>query len=200
MKGFILLCLSLLAIPSFASNVGISVHPLETEARILSTEYTGRLSNGSSQGLQVRYLHTYTSELNFDAGFQVSKEDISTLFAGATYEFYPDFENQPKIAARGFIERERNNDQNVTNFGIAPIVSKGYSFSGYPAYPYVSLPMRLSLVELGDDYIFRSSLAMGISGNLPFEGFTNVVGNVEANVNLKDSFSSLSVGLSMNFQ
>jgi hypothetical protein len=183
-----------------ASIVGVSMHPFGTNENILNSEVTSRFSNGSSNGMQLRYLHSFNSKFNVDGGFRVFKNNSSTLFAAATYEIFPDFGNQPQIALKAIYEKDRLNGVNVNNFGIVPTIGKGYDFWGYPAYPYIGIPLKLSLIDDTDEYQYISSVTIGATGNVPFEGFESVLANLEANVDVENSYSYIALGLSMNFQ
>ncbi|MCB9094378.1 MAG: hypothetical protein H6621_04840 [Halobacteriovoraceae bacterium] len=184
----------------YGSQIGLSTHPLESNQRLLNTEYVGKVSHGSASGIQARYMQTFHERFSAEGGFRVFQEDVTTYFAGATYEVYPDYGNQPRISLKGFYERERIDAVDYNNFGVAPIISKGFSFWGYPGYPYMAIPIKLSLDEDTEEYDMVTSLSLGISAELPFEGFENVLGNIEGNVDISGSYSYVSMGIAMNFQ
>lgn len=199
MKLTLALIATLFSLQTFASSlVGVSVHPMKEGDKLIHPEFVNRFTSGSSQGLQVRYLHNFTDKLNADAGLRVFRRDISTFFASGTYELYPDYDSQPQIALKAFFERERNDTIDSNIFGIAPVVSKGYSFQGYPIYPYASLPLRMQLIDT-EQYKIASALTLGLSAELPFQNFSNVLGNVELNIDIDNSYSYLALGLAMTF-
>lgn len=200
MRTIISLLFFVIPLSSFASIIGISTHPFESNENLFNAEFNSRFSRGSANGLQLRYLRSFNSKFNADAGFRVFKNERSTLFASATYEIFPDYMEQPQVSIKGFVERTRVRGTNINTFGAAPIISKGYSFWDYPAYPYLSIPMNLSLIEDTDKYEFVTSLTMGVTGEVPIDGFRNVLANLEANLNLRNSASYLALGLSMKFQ
>ena len=71
---------------------------------------------------------------------------------------------------------------------------------------------RLKSIERGDtiivgvnkfinesekEYETSTALAFGMTGRLPIEGINNLVGNIEANMSLRNSYSSLVMGVSL---
>ena len=88
-------------------------------------------------------------------------------------------------------------NERINTVGIAPTISKGFSFWGNEAFPFVALPYRVSLNDDQGTYDTSLALATGITGQLDIGGNKNVVGNIEANFNLENSFSAIVMGVSV---
>jgi hypothetical protein len=198
MKKFIV---SLLAVATsfsaMANVVGVSTHPFQTEKQVVNTEFTSNLSTGSGFGVQARYYNRINRDWNIDAGAGFSGgERDSRFFVGADYMLYPDYDNQPRISFKSFLERTSDFNNSFTNIGVAPTISKGFSFWGHEAFPFVALPVKLGLNSDSKRYDTISSLAFGITGRLPIEGTNNLIGNIEANVDIDNSYTALLMGVS----
>lgn len=197
-SNFILLGLiSLFSAKAFAYGVGVSTHPFEVKQKVVTTEATGMVGNGSGVGMQARYLQRVNEKFNFDAGAGISTSERSrAIFAGTDYVFYPEHANQPRISLKTNYANTKEFDSTKNILSAAPTLTKGITISGFEAYPFLSLPLGLSLDWESKKYEGTSSLAFGMTGNLPFEGYDKLIGSVEANVNLKNTYNALIVGLS----
>ena len=184
---------------AFGYGMGISTFPLEVEKKVLSAEVTGILSNGSGVGLQARYTQKINEFSAVDAGLGISGGERSArLFAGYDYELFPDYENQPRTSIKAFLENSKEFGTRRNILGLAPTVSKGFSFWGNEAFPYVSLPYGISLDGTKNAYQTTISANIGITGIIPAETLGSnrpMTANAEAIVGLKDSFSGVFVGL-----
>jgi len=195
----LLVSLLVITLPVFASNVGISSIPLSEYKNMFSLEYNQQLSGSSNPGMQVQYLFSATKKIGFDAGLRIATDDFLGFVAGASYEVLPDYNNQPRFSVRAFYERENWDGADFNNFGASPTVSKGFNFNSVHLYPFLALPTKISIFEDSDDVNLASSLALGFSGKIPNSKFRNIRAHIEANINLKNTFSNLSLGASLNF-
>jgi hypothetical protein len=182
---------------AWAYGTGYSSFPLSLEKRLLSTEITGITSTGGGLGVQARYTQKANEQLSFDAGIGMGAgERTGRLFGNADFEIFPDYMKQPRVAIRAGYEYAKEFDDGRNIFTVAPTVSKGFSFWGNEAFPFVSLPVGMNLN--GDTKTYESTVAMnaGITGHLPIDGYQNLIGLAEMQVGLKDSFTALFFGVS----
>ena len=183
---------------AFAYGTGISTFPLEAEKKILSAEVTGIVSNGSGLGLQARYTQKLNETSSVDAGLGIAGGERSArLFAGYDYELFPDYDIQPRTSIKAFVENSKEFGTRRNILGLAPSVSKGFSFWGHEAFPYLSLPYGISLDGKKNSYETTLSANIGITAIIPSESLGTskaITANAEAIVGLKDSFSGVFVG------
>ncbi len=200
LKGFSFLALAMsLGLGSsaaFGYGMGISTFPLSEDQKVLSAEVTGIVHNGSGVGLQARYTQKLSPVSTVDAGVGIAGGERSArLFAGYDYELFPDYDMQPRTSLKAFIENSKEFGTRRNILGLAPTVSKGFSFWGQEAFPYVSLPYGISLDGKKNAYETTLSGNIGISATIANEYTTKpVTANAEVIVALKDSFSGVFVG------
>lgn len=184
-----------------ASTVGLSTHPFTMNKKVITTEFNSYLSKGAGMGITAKYFQRLDSRLNVDAGVSVSDgERASAFMAGADYEFFPDYGRQPRFSAKALIESADVDGDRVNNFGVAPTLSKGFAFWGREAFPFVALPVSVGLNTDEGTYETSTALAAGITGRLPIEGYQNLVGNLETNIGLRNSYTAIVMGISMPLQ
>lgn len=182
---------------AFGYGTGYVTYPLMPEKRIVSTEFTGIASNGGGIGLQGRFTQRVNEKLIVDAGLGMAGgERDSRFFVGADYEIFPDYMKQPRFSTKVTYTNAKEFDVRRNIFSIAPTVSKGFSFWGNEAYPFFSLPVGVNLNGSSKTYESQINANMGITGNLPFEGYKNLMGTVETTIDIKDSFTAFFVGVS----
>ena len=183
---------------AFGYGMGISTFPLEQDRKVLSAEVTGIVSDGGGLGLQARYTQKLNEVSSVDAGLGISGGERSArLFAGYDYELFPDYDTQPRTSLKAFIENSKEFGTRKNILGIAPTVSKGFSFWGNEAFPYLSIPYGISLDGKRNQYETTLSANLGISGMISSEYLlTNkpVTANAEVIVGLKDSFTAVFFG------
>ena len=197
MKHLLLSLIALgLSAPGWAR--GLSAYPLGVQQRYVSVEFAGTLSAGTGVGLQARYSQKLGSELTMDAGFGFSDGDRAhRIFAGADYEFYPDYQQQPRISLQGHLERSREFAQIHTKFGVAPMISKGLLFWGQEGFPYVRLPITLDLNSGAQSYEVGYQLALGASLPLSVKkGRSKLLASFEVSLDLNQAYSGILFGLS----
>lgn len=202
LKGLSLLTLSLSlgfgSSAAFGYGMGISTFPLEQDRKVLSAEVTGIVSDGGGLGLQARYTQKLSEASTVDAGLGISGGERSArLFAGYDFEIFPDYDIQPRTSIKAFIENSKEFGSRKNILGIAPSVSKGFSFWGNEAFPYLSIPYGISLDGKRNQYATTLSANIGISGMISTEYLnTNrpVTANAEMIIGLKDSFTAVFFG------
>jgi hypothetical protein len=202
LKGLSLLALTMTlgfsSSAAFAYGMGISTFPLAEAQKVLSAEVTGIVDNGSGVGLQARYTQKLNNVSAVDAGVGIAGGERSArLFAGYDYELFPDYDIQPRTSLKAFIENSKEFGTRRNIIGLAPTVSKGFSFWGHEAFPYLSLPYGISLDGKKNSYETTLSANIGISGTIAAEHLMTtkpVTANAEIIVGLKDSFSGVFVG------
>ena len=202
LKGLSLLALTLslglVSNTAFGYGMGISTFPLEQDKKILSAEVTGIVSDGGGVGLQARYTQKLNEVSSVDAGLGISGGERSArLFAGYDYELFPDYDIQPRTSVKAFIENSKEFGTRRNIIGVAPTVSKGFSFWGSEAFPYISLPYGISLDGKKNQYETTLSANIGISGLIASDYLMTekpVTANAEMIIGLKDSFTAVFFG------
>lgn len=202
-KNVLLALVALTPSLSFAYGIGYASYPLQEKKLLLSPEFTALLSEGAGAGIQGRVSFKPNQPFMVEGGFGAGTGDHSVrLFTGADYEIFPDYEKQPRISIKGFLEHAREFKKSINIIGIAPTVSKGFNFWGHEAFPYFSLPFALGLHDSTKTYHSRVNMSLGITGKIPQEiqGAQQWVGNIETTVSLKDSYGGffLSLGYPLN--
>ncbi len=189
--------LALVSTSAFGYGVGFSTYPLMVEQKMVGAEMTGISSDKGGVGVQARYTQRMTQSITLDAGAGISGGDRSNrIFAGVDYEMFPDYMNQPRISLKTTWTNAEEFDSRRNIIGVAPTVSKGFSFWGKEGYPFVSLPVSLNLDSDTKQYETMIGANFGILGNLPIEGYRDIIGKVEGMVDIKDSYTGIFLGLS----
>jgi hypothetical protein len=192
------LLLALVSMSVMATTVGLSTHPFSVDNKVITTEFDNYTSAGQGMGLTARYYQRVNQALNYDVGFSINEGDrANRLLVGADYEIFPDFGRQPRLSVKGLFETMEFDNERVNSFGAAPTLSKGFSFWGKEAFPFIALPYRVSLNEDQNTYDTSLAFATGITGRLDVGSNTEIVGNIEANFNLENSYSALVMGVSV---
>lgn len=187
------------SVTAMASTIGLSNQPFVMNKHIVTTEFNSFMSNGTGAGLGIKYTQKYTDDLNFDAGIAfIDGDRASRITGGADFRLLPDYGRQPRVSVKGLLISESIGGDRINSFGAAPTVSKGMVFWGKEAYPYASLPITVNLNNDESTYETATALATGITGRL---GESNgLVGNIEANFNIQNSYTALVMGLSLPIQ
>jgi hypothetical protein len=184
-----------------ATTVGVSTHPFEMRKQVITTEFTSYNTNGAGAGIEARYFNRFNETVNFDAGFGITDgERENRLFAGADFQLIPDYGRQPRVSVKALLETARFDNDRVNSFGAAPTVSKGFAFWGREAFPFLALPVTVGLNTDENTYETTTALAAGITGRLNIAGMEKLVGNIETNFSLRNSYSSIVFGVSLPLQ
>lgn len=181
-----------------AYGTGLSTYPLAVETKLISAEFTGITSQGGGIGLQARFTDKLSERGAIDAGLGISGGERSArLFAGYDYELFPDYENQPRTSIKAFVENSKEFNVRKNILGLAPSISKGFTFWGKEAFPYLSIPYGISLNGNNNSYSTTLSANIGISGLIPADigADKQITASAEAIIGLKDSFSGLFFGV-----
>lgn len=199
----LLLSLSFLVINnSWGYGTGVSTWPLNLQRKIVSAEFTGIVSQGGGVGVQARYTHKINQRVTFDGGLGFAGGGMTgRIFAGADLEIFPDYQTQPRVSIKATFEhaREFNNNNNIITF--APTFSKGFSFWGKEGFPFISIPVGISL-DTGASRTYKTIVGanIGIAGKIPVRGMQHILASVEATIGVKNSYTGLFVGLSYPLQ
>lgn len=190
---------STLSLSAFASTISLSNQPFGMNKHVITTEFNSFMSNGTGAGLGVKYTQKYNDQLNFDAGVAFTNGDrASRIIAGADFQLIPDYGRQPKVSIKGLAISETIGGDRINSFGAAPTISKGLVFWGNEAYPYAALPVTVALNNDESTYETAMALATGITGRL--SQTSGLVGNIEANFNLQNSYTAFVMGVSLPIQ
>lgn len=189
---------AILSSTAFGYGMGISTFPLEVEKKFISAELIGITSEGGGMGLQSRFTSKLTEKGTIDAGIGISGGERSArVFAGYDFEFFPDYQNQPRTSVKAFIENSKEFGVRRNIIGFAPTVSKGFSFWEHEGFPYLSLPVAISLNGRSNTYATTVNANLGVSGILPVEtGAKKLTANAELVLGVKDSYTGIFTGIS----
>ena len=196
MKRILLIAALLTSTQIWAYGTGFSTAPLISNKKIISTEFTGITSTGGGIGLQARYTQKVNADLTFDAGIGMGGGDLNNrVFVGADYLIFPDYQRQPRVSIKATFEnaKEYNDRRNIVS--IAPTVSKGFSFWGQEAFPYIALPVGLNLNTGNQTYATSVAAQVGVNGKLPIEGLQHLTVGLEGTIKIKDHHSGLAFNL-----
>ena len=181
---------------AWGQSYGGSSYPLRKRQRYVSADVVGVLSDGGGIGLQAKYTECLRPGLVIGGGFGFSDgERAHRIFTGVDYELYPDYMNQPKVSIGGFAERALEFSHSHTRFGIAPTLSKGFSFWGQEGFPFMSLPVALDLNGDTRSYAVATRVVLGASFPVP-AARRGLLVNVEVNMDVGNSYSGVFFGFS----
>lgn len=189
----------LISANAFAYGMGISSFPMPEDKKIISAEPTAILSSGGGVGLQARYTQKLNQVSSFDFGLGVSGGDRSAarVFTGYDYEILPDYGDQPRTAVKAYYENTKEFGVRKNVIGLAPTISKGFSFWGREAFPYLSVPVGISLNGNNKSYETTISANLGLSAIINASEINtekSVTANAELIAGLKNSFTGFYFG------
>jgi hypothetical protein len=190
------ICL-IMATRAFSYGTGVSTYPWTENQKIITAEMTGITSTGPGVGMQARYTQRVNDKIILDGGAGLGfGERTNRIFVSSDYEIFPDYMNQPRFSLKGTFENAQEFKYRSNRMLVAPTVSKGFNVSGSEIFPYLSLPVGLSLMDVTRKYETIASAAIGASGKLPLENYDNLYGSTEISVGLKDTFTAVFLGVS----
>lgn len=196
MKIIILLILAIC--PALhASIIGISTHPLNDEARVLSAEMTGYMSRRQEVGMGVRYTQEVEQGrlLDFTAGGAQESRGLY-LGGGMDFEVLREDVSQPRVSIKPYFQHQKFEDYKANLAGAAPTLRKGFSIQGNEFFPYLALPTGIKIDNSNDEFVYYASLTLGASMPLPAAGGDKLLVSVEGNKDLGASSDYLGVLLS----
>jgi hypothetical protein len=181
----ILFCLLIITSPSWASVVGISTHPLNEDARVLSAEMTGYMSQRHEVGMGLRYTQEVRSGQLLDltaSGAQDSR--ALTLGGGMDFELLREDVSQPRVSIKPYYQYLKFESEKQNLLGAAPTLRKGFSIEGNEFFPYLAVPTGMKINSENDEYVYYASLTLGASMPVPAAGGDKLLISVEGNKNL----------------
>lgn len=200
-KIALVLSTMLLSSVASASTVGLSTHPLTMKKQVVTTEFNNYMSNGTGSGITAKYLQRVNEQIAFDAGFGITDGDrANNLFMGADFALIPDYGRQPRVSIKGLLETMDFDGERINAFGAAPTISKGFSFWGKEAFPFLAVPVKVSLNADENTYETSTAVAAGITGRIPFNGYENLIYNFETNMSVRNSYTGFVMGISLPIQ
>jgi hypothetical protein len=184
-----------------SATVGLSTHPFTMKKQVITTEFNSYTTNGAGAGITAKYFQRINENFNFDAGVGVTDgERANRFFAGGDFQLFPDYGRQPRVSVKGLLETMSFDGNRINSFGAAPTVSKGFSFWGNEAFPFLAVPMRVSLNTDTNTYETSTAVAMGITGRLPLDGYESLIYNFETNFSVRNSANAILMGISLPIQ
>lgn len=196
MKLLIILILSVCQ-STFASVMGISTHPLNNNARVLSAEMTGYMSRQQELGMGLRYTQELSrgNILDFTASGARDARAL-TLGGGMDFEVLREDVIQPRISLKPYYQHQKFQDVKTSLLGVAPTIRKGLSIQGAEFFPYLALPAGIRVNNTSDLFVYYASLSLGASMPLPAAGGDKLLLSIEGNKDLGASSDYLGVLLS----
>lgn len=178
----------LVSAPLFASVMGVSTAPLNDEARVISAEMTGYMSQRNEMGMGLRYTQETSPYRLLD--FSVAgAQDSRGLMAGGgmDFELLSEDVNQPRVAIKPYFQYQKFEASTASLIGAAPSIRKGFSINGQEIFPYLAIPSGLKIDSATDEFVYYASMSLGAS--MPFPGANNdkILLSVEGNKNMGGS-------------
>lgn len=184
----ILVFLLLITNAAQASIMGISNYPLNEEARVLSAEMTGYMSQRSEVGAGVRYTQEVERRKILDITASGAQDSHSFIIGGGMdFELLSEDVSQPRVGLKPYFQNQKFGTQNSNLLGAAPSLRKGFSINGQEVFPYLALPTGIKIDSTSDEFVYYASMSFGAS--MPFPGANNdkFLLSVEANKNMGGS-------------
>jgi hypothetical protein len=187
MKKFYLL-LIVLPFSAFANVMGISTHPLNKEARVLSAELSGYMSQRHEVGMGLRYTQEVDRHQLLDlsaSGGQDSRSFIGG--AGMDFTILKEDVSQPRISLKPYVQYMKFDATTSSLIGFAPSIRKGLSINGQEVFPYLAIPSGIMIDNTSNEFDFYSSLTVGASMPFPGAGTDKLLLSLEGNKNMGSS-------------
>ncbi len=177
--------------------MGISTHPLNDDAKVLSAEMTGYMSQRQEVGMGLRYTQEVMRGQIFDlsaAGAQNSRG--LTLGTGMDFEILREDVSQPRFSLKPYFQYQKFDDLNQNLIGVAPTLRKGFSIEGVEFFPYLAVPTGVKMNSDTQQFDYYASLTIGASAPLAAAGGDKLLVSVETNKNMGASSDYVGVLLS----
>jgi hypothetical protein len=191
--------MSLLIFHLYAYGVNYSTYPFAPATKILAVDIGGK---ADGMATQLRIAYKYDSQIMIEGGLGVatSNNDNASMFVGIDYEVIPDYLKQPRIGVRVAVDNVNFSGSRHNIFSMTTVVSKGVSFWGREAFPYISLPLGMAFNTANKTYSTYLALSAGVTGNLPINKYHHLVTNLEASLGFTGLGSSIFAGISFPFK
>lgn len=196
MKYLILLSL-LFSASAHSLLIGISTHPLNDEAKVLSAEFAGFMSNRHEVGMGLRYTQEVMTDRILDLGV-LGAQDSRSLMVNASLDFKLLDEDlyRPRFSFRPYMGYMKVENAVENLVGIAPVMRKGFSLNEMEFFPYLAVPTGMKINSTNDEYVFATSLTIGSSFNFPGADSENLLMSLEGNKDLGSSSDYLTCMIS----
>jgi len=175
----------LISVSAKASVLGISTHPLDSRARVLSAEMTGYFSQHHEMGMGMRYTQDVDATTRADfmaAGGQDSRGLIAG--GGVDFEMIHEDVSAPRFSVKPFVQYIRFETASDTVLGVAPSMRKELSIQGFEFFPYLGLPAGMKIDTTTDEFVYYASLSLGASMPFPGDRSEKLLLSIEGNKNL----------------
>lgn len=184
MKTF---CLALILLPltSLASVMGVSTHPFSDEARVLSAEMTGYMSQRNEMSMGLRYSHEVSHNRMLDFSVAGGQDSRGLLMgAGMDFELVSEELYRPRVSIKPFMQYQKFEAEASNLIGAAPSIRKGFSVQGQEFFPYLAVPTGIKIDSTTDEFVYYASMTLGMS--MPFPGSQNerILLSFEGNKNM----------------
>lgn len=194
---YILLSLLFVSLHTQASVVGISTHPLNDEARVLSAEMTGYMSQRHEMGMGLRYTQELQRGQLLDVMAGGAQDSRGLMLGGGMdFEILSEDVSQPRISMKPYYQHQKFEGQKLNLVGAAPTMRKGFSIEGNEFFPYLAVPSGIKIDSTNDEFDYYASLTLGASMPIPAAGGDKLLVSVEGNKDLGASSDYLGVLLS----
>lgn len=191
---YIILSLAFISFSSFASVVGISTHPLNEEARVLSAEMTGYMSQRHEVGMGLRYTQEINRGQLLDLNVSGAQDSRGlALGGGMDFELLNEDVSQPRVSVKPYYQYQKFESDTFSLVGAAPTLRKGFSLQGNEFFPYLATPTGIKIDSETDKFVYYAALTMGVSMPLPIESGEKLLVSMEGNKDLGSSSDYLGV-------
>ncbi len=191
---YILLCLLIVSFKSLASVVGISTHPLNDEARVLSAEMTGYMSQRHEVGMGLRYTQELDRGQLLDLVAGGAQESRGLFLGGGMdFEILREDVSQPRLSMKPYYQYQKMDNFKQYLIGAAPTMRKGFSVNGNEFFPYLAVPTGIKVDSSNEKFDYYASLTLGASLPLPAAGGDKLLLSFEGNKDLGASSDYLGV-------
>ena len=170
------------------------------EKFLVGADFGLDFSPSSGFGLGLRAQKEVAPKTSIDGGLAMgSGERERNIFAGLTFNAFPDYANQPAVFLKAFVEFAEMDNDNFNLIGFSPIFSKGLSIVNREYHLFAALPVRYIM---GSQHGKSSRVSMGLNvgTTTPLtEWNPDLLGLVEMNFNLRRSYNALVFGVAKLF-
>ncbi len=169
--------------------MGISSHPLNQRARVLSAEMTGYMSQKNEMGMGLRYTQETSRYRIMDFSVAGGQEARGmTVGTGMDFEILNEKINQPRVSLKPYFQYQRFEGTSSNLIGAAPSIRKGFSFEGQEIFPYLAIPSGMKIDSVTDEFVYYASVSFGASMPLPGTQNDNILLTLEGNKNMGASY------------